>query len=622
MNQRDGIIPTIEQQRPGRRGVGWRGKSRASYFAKNTRIIAEDRTNSLIILGTRQAINRIRSFIFQYIDVRLDSGNSILHTYKLKYLDAHSFAETLTNIIRASKPGATGQATGKAIRGVAGPERVFQDVRITTDTPRPSAEKGEQRAYAGSNQLVIACSNDDWIRIKKLIDQLDKPQPQVIIEILIADLEVGDQRALGAHTRTPAALNLPNLLQCDKTGVTFQSAQIGPAVADSTEGTHVDLMYDDFKDSDGNTVDPLEPVGLDAATAGSTVISLSDCNGEAWSLLQILQNYSNTKILSHPHVVATNNKMATVVIGETRLVRGKAKIGTGGAPIAPRDDQEANLTVTITPRITGGKIVNMQVTVDFDEWVGNDTANQITRKVITNANVQNGSILALGGLIKVSNTVGLRRTPILGQIPIIGWLFKRRAGEKVKNNLTVFIRPTIIEPRLRGGIDKYTKDYIKLAKEYAREGMLFDTLREPITRWFFKTGVDTDKAIDVFAAEGIPEREFADSFAKNDLPAPRLQKDDRRTVLAAIEGRGPIEVPEKTNVVEPVTEPLLAQEDEPDFETVTIAKVDVPVQKQPSDSQQVEQELMPVFAKASSGRVDRDEQLKKLLSQLDNPLVG
>jgi len=89
----------------------------------------------------------------------------------------------------------------------------------------------------------------------------------------------------------------------------------------------------------------------------------------------------------------------------------------------------------------------------------------------------------------------------LSKIPILGWFFKKRQGRVIKNNLTVFISPTIIQPRLRSGVSEYTRDYIQVAKNYASESNLFDSLTQPITRWFFKTGADAAEVLDDFMAK-------------------------------------------------------------------------------------------------------------------------
>lgn len=474
-----------------------RKPSEGLYFPQGTRIIPEPRNNSLFVFGSRQAIDRVRDFIMQYIDTELGSGKSILHTYQLQYLDAESFAAVLNNIIQSAATGGTGQS--KAAAGTTGgTERFFEDVIITTDKPTRKAA-GQETEYFGGNKLIIAARNDDWERIKKIIEQLDTPQPQVIIEVLIADLTINDDRVLGSIMRNPKAIPLPKI--GDSIGsVEFQSTQIGevatnlqtPALPPAQSSIAADLARFNNRSGGVNILGQLEP--------GSTAITISDSDGSIWNILQILQSYGQTKILSNPHVIATNNKKATVSIGEKRLVAGEAVGSAGGATTAKQTYVDAKLDVFITPRISSAKTINITLEININEFVSSNlsNANQNTRKIKTNANVMSGDILALGGLIKVNSAIDQSETPILGKIPILGWLFKKRRGRNDKNNLTVFIRPTVIEPRLRGGIGDYTRDYINLAQDYVKEGMLFDTMRDPITRWFFKTAGDAEEEINLF----------------------------------------------------------------------------------------------------------------------------
>lgn len=605
----------------GPRRIGWHGQSKADYFSSNIKIIKELRTNSLLLLGTEQAVDRVREFILKYIDVELDSGKSILHTYQLQYLDAASFAKTLENIISSASTKGTGQS--RSAGTAVGPERFFEGVIIRTDTPPTSQAKG---VYFGGNRLIIAARNDDWLRIKKLIEELDRPQAQVIIEVLIADLEVKDERYFGSNMRTPAALNLPTIL--DGGSMQFESAQAAAAVADDTNGLNVDLMSK--YQTGSTTVDPLATM----ATGASGIITLSDNDGNTWSILKILQTYSNSKILSHPHIIATNNEKATVTIGETRLLRAEATVGTGGAAAAKRKETKANLQVEITPRISAGNTVNLQVLVDFKEFIG-DNNNRIARNVTTNANVKSGSILALGGLIKINTNHGTSHTPILGKIPLLGWLFKKKSGNTQKNNLTVFIRPTIIEPRLRGGLGYYTKDYIKVAKEYVNDGMLFDTLRDPVTKWFFKTGINAEDAIDVFASEDPAGRHGKIGSihqVKNELPMPQFTKDPTQTVLAAAEGRTkmkPVELSPslelKNNLMDypgidrgiKLTKGKRGRRrSRKNVKVVQPNDIAAPVKEITSSTIVVKEDSQSTTVEG------REEQLKKMLVNQENPLLG
>ncbi len=498
-----------------------RKQTEGSYFSQNVKIISLDHKNSLILLGRTQAVNRIKEFIHKYIDVELESGKSILHIYQLQYLDAEKFEGVLKKIVESTRPGGAQQAKGIPITT----ERFFDEVIIKVDKP----SKAEDLKYYGGNKLIIAARNDDWEQIKKLIEELDTPQPQVLIEILIADLTIDDQKLLGSLTRNPDKIPLPS-------SINFQSAHLTPGVIkdsiDNPKSIAGDLLKNAFN-SDGT------PATSDAgatnsaalfAEPGATLISLNDNDGQTWSLLKILKNFGHTKILSHPHVIATNNKDALVKIGETRLVEGESGGTTGGAAIRKFETIDAELKIEIRPRISSAKTVNLQVTININEFTSASTTNntRTTRNITTNANVNTGSILALGGLIRTADVNSARETPLLSKVPILGWFFKQRTGRTAKNNLTVFISPTIIEPRLRRGVGDYTKDYVNLAKNYAQEGTLFDSLKDPVTRWFFKTETDVEEILTDFLAKD----EFKIDLEEHRAPNKEIdmKKQERKTL--------------------------------------------------------------------------------------------
>ncbi len=478
-----------------------RKQSEMPYFSTFTKIVPEEWTNSLIILGRSQAVDRIEKFIREYIDVELESGKSILHVYKLQYLDAENFGPVLAKIVESSRVGGPEQATA-AGKEVGGTERFFDEVIIKTDTPT----EGEGQGYYGGNKLVVAARNEDWQQIKKLIEELDTPQPQVFLEVLVADMTIDDTRLLGNMVRNPEKIPILNQMQ-------FQSAQLTPGVVtdSATEPTTVatDLLRKAFN-ADGTPTDD-DPTSTIATftSAGSTVASFNDNNGKTWGILEILDLFTHSKILSHPHIIATNNKKAGVSIGEERYLRDEVSGSLGGTTVRKFKPIQAELKIDITPRISADNTVNLQVAVNINDFITGSDAQTI-RKVETNANIRSGSIFALGGLVSLATDHSANQTPLLGKVPILGWLFKRRQGQVVKNNLTVFISPTIIQPRLREGASKFTQDYIAITKNVFRDTQLFSSLKDPVSRWFFKPYTEVEEAIDEFKSKddlGAPYEE-------------------------------------------------------------------------------------------------------------------
>lgn len=464
----------------------------ANYFSRNIKLIAEPRQNKLILIGREQAVTRVRDFIATYIDVGPESGKSILHVYQLQYLDAYEFAPVLDNIVKSSRFQGGGQSI--ADQKQSGTERFFEGVIVRTDKPQSggSQNMGEIK-YSGGNKLIIAAKNEDWKILRPLIEELDSPQRTVILEVLIVDLTTTDARALGTSLRNPAGLPTPLHVDLQTTHVTKDAILNNPVtVENSTLATDM-LLQPSLPSS--------APVTNYAAIAPatSTLISMSDPNGHTWGITQLLQNFIHSKILSHPHVVATNNKTASIVVGEERLLQGEAVSAV--APIVKFEIQKANLEVKITPRISSGNTVSLKVFIDITEFIAGNANARITRNMETVAEVHTGAVLAIGGLIRADLATGIAQTPILSRIPILGWFFKNRNTTRLKTNLTVFISPTIIEPRLRSGVGQYTVDHLQLAQQYNHDGDLFDSLRDPITRFFFSNPGNDIKLVRDFLAK-------------------------------------------------------------------------------------------------------------------------
>jgi len=524
-----------------------------AYFPESIKIIAYPEHNSLVVMGRAQAIDRVKSFIYQYIDVELESGRSVLHVYKLQYLDATEFAQTLEKIVESSRAGGTGQSVGGKKKGST--ERFFDEVIIRVDK-LPVQSSGDGIKYAGSNKLVIAARHDDWIRIKELIEKLDRPQPQVIIEVLIADLTLNDTRQLANQIRNPAGIPFPG-------SVTAQAAHLvrpiidqgldnmmpGHTTARSLAPDLIQQGVENIKNaSSSEDVTAAELQAAIGATTGSTIMQMADDDGKTWDILKILNTFSYAKVLSHPHIVVTNNKSAKISNGETRLVDDQANPATT-ATVIKKKPITANLDVNITPRISSAQEVVLDIKIKINEFSAALSSEESpgdgdrdTRELNTKAYLKSGELLALGGLVKTNLRGGATATPLISKIPILGWLFKSRRDVEDQTTLSVFITPTIIYPKLRSGVDDYTRAYTDFAKDDAQEKDMFYSLKDPITRWFFKHDIETRAEVDEFLEhqeekEVHPERSIevssVDDVAQKELITidSRARKDTKHAIV-------------------------------------------------------------------------------------------
>ncbi len=153
------------------------------FFPENTRIIADPRTNTLILLGPTNSIQKIEQFIMKYIDVELDQAYSPLYTYQLKYADAATIADIMTKVTSFGQETDAGKYGG---------------VRGTDQYMRPMVFIPEKE----TNRLIIKGHYEDYLKAQKVIAQLDEKQPQAAIEVLIVTVDLTDTKSLGAQIRS------------------------------------------------------------------------------------------------------------------------------------------------------------------------------------------------------------------------------------------------------------------------------------------------------------------------------------------------------------------------------------------------------------------------------------
>lgn len=474
------------------------------YFAPGTKIIADNRTNSLVIMGKEPAVERIIEFVQEYIDVPIESGKSILHYYDLQYLDSESFAPILAKIVSAQTAGESGQATSEP----SSPTRSFDGVIVVAEklveekiTAAKLAELKKTGAagvelkgtvYRGGNRIIIAARDRDWTRIQKLIHDLDKPQLQVIIQVMIVDFDVTNNKLFGTQTRNPSLLTLPP-------GVNFQTSFLAPApplnspVITTTPPTTLaaDLLMLLGGTSVANTITS-SPDGQ-----GSLILALNDPNGSGiWTFLQWLNTFGAVKVLSHPYLVALNNRKAEEVVSSIKRARGDARTGEGGIIAAKQMDVEAALRIAFVPRASSTDRVSLQMSIAINDFssplapnttsTGGSTSpfNITTREIHTNVNMGSGQMLVIGGLSRTQESEEELETPLFGRIPILGWFFKKEDQTVHKTNVSIFVIPTIIEPKIRAGMNRYTRD--KIDHSYSLdESAVFSQMRDPVNYLFF-----------------------------------------------------------------------------------------------------------------------------------------
>jgi len=473
------------------------------YFAPNTVVRADPRTNSLILIGTESAVIRIKDFVGEYIDTPPESGRSILHIYELQYLNAEDFAKVLEQIVTTKS--ASGQSQKEPL---SGPQRFFEDVIITYESKNASAAEAREitgtlansatakgKVALGGNRLLISAKNDDWLMIKHLIEKLDKPELQVIIEVMILDITLDATKILNSQIRNPVGIPLHDNIQYQSVNIGTSSIVPGVAVTvppSPATAPMISLTADllELLTAGGSS---LATPASSGGNLGSMIISFKDpCQDAVWAVMQIFNSWGISNVISHPFIVTKNNIKGRENLVITRRGFGR-DVSSGGNVTIKVEDYPARVSVEVTPRISSLDRLNIQIRVEVSNFTSAlgaaPTNNDFTtnnRIVETNATLSTGQILVLGGLTQDLETETETKWPILGDIPVFGPLFFRGASKsKTKNNLAIIVHPTIVNSKLRAGQQKHTKEKIDTRREYMESNVLFGSVKDPVTRLFF-----------------------------------------------------------------------------------------------------------------------------------------
>lgn len=463
-----------------------------TYFSTQTRILPIDpnskfHINSLIIIGKQAEIDKVVEFIKKYLDVPLQEGKSLFHVVELQWQQASDMAQILNNI-KSGGAVSSGQSVSTTLGDLAFdpqiqivPEQTSQGPATTSSNTSGTTQQNV--VQRGGNRLVIAATERDWIRLKKIIDDLDVPQRQVVIETMILDLNINYQRTLASQLRTRGfqASIFPKNLQA-QANMTFQGV-----MQQSTTGQAQSLLGDL-----STLLDPSSTTGqLFAGNDSGTLFLFSNgaASYGAWGLFQIVSNHSNTKSLSRPFVIAQNNKTATVTSSITKRLIDKIQ-GTVNAKIN-YVDVPAAVQVQFTPLISSNDVVNLQINIDIVNFTQDLdlTGTRTTRNLQNNVSLKTGDVLILGGLTNETLLSTKQSVPFFEKIPLFGNLVSSRSKNVDKQQLFILIRPTIVTPRKAGGMGAVTSDAFAMMNKAMTE---FDddflTLKDPITHWFFGEG--------------------------------------------------------------------------------------------------------------------------------------
>lgn len=385
------------------------------------KIVADDRSNSVIISGEVQARERVAKLV-KRLDSELET-NGNTRVYYLKY----SKAEDLVKVLKGVSESIAEESKGATTKSRNAKKR---DISID--------------AHESTNAIVITAQPDMLVSLEQVIRQLDIPRKQVLVEAIIVEVLEGDGVSLGVQWYNEQG----GFTQFTNGPASISQVAAGAYAAEGEEGNTVTTI-----DSNGNPVTTKNPdtkgdYTLLAQVLGNVSGMMFGVMKNDWgAIVQAVSSDTNSNILATPSITTLDNEEAYFIVGqEVPIITGSATGSNNNNPFQTVERQEVGIKLRVTPQINEGDAVQLIIEQEVSS-VSGATGVDISinkREIKTTVMAENGATVILGGLIDEDVQESVQKVPLLGDIPILGHLFKSTTNSTRKRNLMVFLRPTIV----------------------------------------------------------------------------------------------------------------------------------------------------------------------------------
>ena len=433
-----------------------------------TRAVADQRLNAVVLFGDKGARESMKSLI-SLVDTPSPEALARVNVYFLENADATDLLKVLEGFIKGSKP----QQAAQGAAPVA-PFEAAGGISITADK--------------SSNALIIVASPSDYQSIVQVIKQLDRRRRQVYVEAMIVEATIDRLRELGAKWRLTARKN-GEPVAIGGFG-TMDSAALN-TVLTGLEGVTLGGM--------GNFLSvPIITTGSDGS------VSNQNLTIPGFAALFSLNEFRDVvNVLSTPQILTSDNKEAEIVVGENVPFISKREKDptTTNTVLNSIERMDVGIKLKITPQITEGDYVKLDIYQEISSLVKQSETITINlgptitkRSTKTAVVVKDNQIVVIGGLMQETDEENITKIPLLGDIPVLGYLFKNTSVSKKKTNLLVFLNPHIIKESERLAQITSSKQ-----KEF---GVVENRFLEGELLVKFKEGVNDDTAREIIARKG------------------------------------------------------------------------------------------------------------------------
>lgn len=448
------------------------GAAGAGGDAGKVSVLADPRTNSLVL----RAPSAARANLAKSLIAKLDQPTSQLgnvHVVYLKNADATKLAQTLRAVVTSDGTAASPQQNATTNVSSQGMNGQSNSGGLNSNSLGNSSQNGSSggaslnnapqqlsaggaagfiQADASTNTLILTCNEAVYRNLRAVIDQLDVRRAQVYIEALIVEVTSAKASEFGVQW---AGLS-----------------------GDSNSSYRVGALQSFATGSSNNIAALATGKGAVLPTGGLTLGIFKQINGALGlgAVAHALESDGNANILSTPNLVTLDNELATIQVGQNvPILTGQytSTAGTNTNPFQTIDRKDVGLTLKVRPQISEGGTIKLAIYHETSS-VDKSTTTAVSGITINNRVIENnvladdGQIIVLGGLIEDSTGDNAEKVRGLGDIPVLGNLFKYQTRERKKTNLMVFLRPVIVRSKEQSvslATDRY--DYMRASEAAA-----------------------------------------------------------------------------------------------------------------------------------------------------------
>jgi len=399
-------------------------------------LFKDEATNTIILVGKNSNINKMIDYI-KRLDIRGESSTQQMYVIPLKNSNVEDMQKILSQLISQMNNMAPPKA-GKAVK-VNKDGKPPQKAMVVSDIER--------------NALVVLADGDQIKNIRKTISRLDVPKPQVYVKARIVEINIDLASQIGVKWGFEGG-------KITSKGLFTLAANAGAPSIMVSSALQSFLNTESSKyDQNGNIV-----------TTQNRPFSFSSDISEMFAVgakLDLMKQDGAAHVLSEPSVLCINNKEAEIYVGQTRSILTQAQQSTVGQGniINNYSREDIGITLKVKPRLSSNNKVSLEVSTIIEDVLARatveaDRPTTTKRKVLTNAIVNNGETIILGGLIKNVGGKSTTSVPILGDIPVLGTLFRSKGDVVRKINVVVYLTPYIV--RKSGDLKRLRRNLTEL----------------------------------------------------------------------------------------------------------------------------------------------------------------